>query len=157
VVIAEKIEVDYGLRCRGHTGIRVTDAVNGCSQSMDITFYNSFPIGKSKRSFAYCEWVIDRFRDDPRWYTDRYNVIYNNCHTFAYLLSEALVGEGNLYRFPMHVFESDKFADSCYTLFLHRFITDRKRPALLGAPLANQSNLLAPPSNPSPNPAIAIF
>jgi hypothetical protein len=144
VVIDDRLEVDFGLRPGngGNTAISVTSIVDRLSDSMDLAFYRTFPIGISKRSFNYCEFIINRFCADPRWASDRYNIIYNNCHTFAFLLTEALVGEGNVIGFPQFVFESDHFADGVYCGLGKRFFNERKLPGLLAKPPASQHNIL---------------
>jgi hypothetical protein len=140
VVIGDRLEVDFGLRPGngGTTAVSITSLVDRLSDSMDITFYRTFPIGTSKRSFNYCEFVINRFCADARWASDRYNIIYNNCHTFTYLLAEALVGEGNAIGFPQFVFESDHFADGVYSRIGKRFLNARNLPGVL----ASQHDLL---------------
>jgi hypothetical protein len=157
VVIGDQLEVDYGKYTTQGSGLRVTRRIDQLHEIMPVTFYETYPIVRSRRSLSYCERVIDRFRKDPRWLSERYNIIYNNCHTFSYLLTEALVGEGNLHCFPSFVFLPDRIAEKIYAGLVRHVIPDSARPALLGKPLKNQSNLLARESTPPRDSEVAFY
>jgi hypothetical protein len=137
--------------------VRVNRRIDLLHEIMSVTFYNTYAIGSSRRSLAYCETVIDRFRRDPRWLSERYNIIYNNCHTLSYLLTEALVGEGNAHKFPSFVFRPDRIADKIYTAVLRHLIPDSAQPPLLGKPFPNQSNVLSGKSTPPSDSQVAFY
>jgi hypothetical protein len=142
VVIDERFEVYYGFRQFGLTGIDYAVTIDEIAPSMTGTFYTTFPLGRTKRSLAYCKSVIKDFCADARWLSERYNAIYNNCHTFAYLLCEACLGEGNLHEFPMFVFQSDEVSEKVYKGILRHFIDVDNPPYFLGRPVKRGAHLL---------------
>ena len=132
VVLGEKLELYFGFKANGVTGIDTADEIDQLPKSMKGKFYKTYHVGTTKRSFDYCKVVIARFKKDPQWLSDRYNIVYNNCHNFAWALCEALLGSGNLHRFPKYVFDCDKLSAPLYEGFIRHFINEKNPPYFLG-------------------------
>lgn len=132
VVVAEKIELYYGFLQYGVTGIDYANRLNQLPSSMKGKFYKTFPLGKTKKSYKYCKQIIERFKQDPAWLSDRYNVIYNNCHRFSFSLCEALLGRGNTFNYPMFVFDCEKIGHALYRGVISKFIDEDHPPTFLG-------------------------
>jgi hypothetical protein len=143
VVFDEKFEIYYGFRLQGVTGIDYASNIDELPKSMSGSLYKSFPLGRTKRSLEYCQDIIKEFTNDARWLSERYNAIYNNCHTFAYLLCEGCLGEGNMHRFPMFIFECDRVSNAIYQAVLRHFIDENNPPYFLGKQLKRQRDLFA--------------
>ena len=132
VVIDEQIEVYFGFKAPGQCGIDTAETLDVLPPPMKGRFYETCNVGAAKRSFNYCQLVIERFKKDPRWSSDRYNIVYNNCHNFAWALCEALLGSGNLHQFPRYVFDCDQLTAKLYENFVCHFVNEKKPPYFLG-------------------------
>lgn len=132
VVIDEKIELYYGFKDVGLTGIDNASKLDELPNSMSGTFYKTYHVGRSKRSLQYCRTMIKRFRADPSWDSSRYNIVSNNCHSFAWALCEALLGSGNMHRFPRFVFDCNKVTSALYNGIVKHFIDEEHPPYFLG-------------------------
>lgn len=132
VVINEEIEIYYGFLKYGSTGIDYARTINSLPSSMKGRFFKTFPMGTTKKSFKFCKQIIEKFKADPAWLSDRYNFIYNNCHRFSFTICEALLGKGNLFNFPMFVFDCEKLGHVLYRGVISRFIDQENPPCCLG-------------------------
>ena len=132
VVIDERIEIYFGYKAPGLTGIDTVQKIDTLPQSMKGKFYQTYHVGTTKRSLNYCRLVIDRLKKNPQWLSERYNIVYNNCHNFAWTLCEALLGSGNLHRFPKFVFDCDQLSAKVYEKLVRHFINEADPPYFLG-------------------------
>lgn len=132
VVINERFEVYFGYKARGMCGIDTAETIDVLPPSMKGKFYQTYHVGTTKRSFDYCKLVIQRLKKDPQWSSDRYNIVYNNCHNFAWTLCEMLLGSGNLHKFPKYVFDCDQLSAKLYEGLVCHFINENHPPYFLG-------------------------
>lgn len=134
VVIDNKIEVYFGFKRNGVTGIDFADKVDILPNSMKGTLYQTIYMGESKHNFKKCKKVVEKFLDSDDWLSDTYNMLYHNCHIFAQVLCDELMGKGNTYNFPNYVYQSQKIGQKLYSSFFSMFVNQKNPPFFLGNP-----------------------
>ncbi|OHT13168.1 hypothetical protein TRFO_16841 [Tritrichomonas foetus] len=132
VVVGEEFEIYYGFYRYGVTGIDYAEKIDHLPSSMKGRLYKSYHLGNCRKSIQFCRQIIERFKANPAWLSDRYNFIYNNCHKFSFTLCESLLGRGNTFKYPTFVFDCEKIGHALYRGVISRFIDEDHPPACLG-------------------------
>ena len=128
VRIGNSFEIYYGFSEYGKTGIDYSFKLDTLPSCMSGTLYSTILMGSTSKSCHEIKAIAKRFEQNPAWLSDRYNVIYHNCHQFSYWFCSAILGSKNLQNYPSFVLEMEKLGSPIYDNLIQPVISKMKTP-----------------------------
>lgn len=115
----DKEEYCFGVEISGKSGIQKTPGINKPPKRIaSVRHYMSIDMGRSSYTFGQCVNILEEFQRSIEWQATGYNMFYHNCNTFTWKISQRLLDQESLKKYPFWVSRAERFFRPMYSISL---------------------------------------